>query len=203
MARARRASLAEEVLMQHRHPLASRWVLCAALSFGASACATSAAEGPVSPAKKVAGSPVSVGEPIPNISVRAVNGGGTIDLGSMKGKVVLLDIWASWCAPCREEMPLLDDMAARLKDRGIEFVAVSIDEEKAAARAFLSARPKWTLTVAHDPQGKIPDLFQPPKMPTSYLIDSHGVLRYVNAGFDRADVKKIEDRLLTLAGERS
>jgi thiol-disulfide isomerase/thioredoxin len=121
----------------------------------------------------------------------------------MRGKVVLLDLWASWCGPCREEMPLLDDMAARLENKGIEFVAVSIDEEEAAASAFLSARPKWTMTVARDPQGKLPDLLQPPKMPTSYLIDSRGVLRYVNAGFDRSDAKKIEDRLLALAGERS
>jgi thiol-disulfide isomerase/thioredoxin len=144
-----------------------------------------------------------VGEPVPSIVVRSVKGGGKIDLGSMKGKVILLDIWASWCGPCREEMPLLDDMAARLKDKGIEFVAVSIDEEKAAAEAFLGARPKWTLTVAHDPQGKVPELLQPPKMPTSYLIDGQGVLRYVNAGFERADAKKIESRLLALAAESS
>jgi Thioredoxin-like len=98
-------------------------------------------------------------------------------------------------------MPLLDDMAVRLKDKGIEFVAVSIDEEKAAAEAFLGARPRWTLTVVHDPQGKVPELLQPPKMPTSYLIDGKGVLRYVNAGFERADTKKIESRLLALAAE--
>jgi hypothetical protein len=83
--------------------------------------------------------------------------------------------------------------------KGIEFVAVSIDEEKHAAEAFLGARPKWTLTVALDPQGKLPDLLQPPKMPTSYLIDGQGVLRFINAGFERADAKKIEARLLTSA----
>lgn len=188
---------------RHHRGSATRWVLCAALSFGAGACATSASERPEAPEKKATGGQISVGEPLPNIIVRAVNGGGKIDLGSMKGKVILLDIWASWCGPCREEMPLLDDMASRLKDKGIEFVAVSIDEDKAAAKAFLSVRPKWTLTVGHDPQGKLPDLLQPPKMPTSYLIDSQGVLRYVNAGFDRADAKRIEDHLLTLARERS
>jgi len=183
----------------------SRWVLCAALCFsvGWSACATSGTEEPVAQAKKGAGGQVRVGEPVPSIVVRSVKGGGEIDLASMKGKVILLDIWASWCGPCREEMPLLDDMAARLKDKGIEFVAVSIDEEKAAAEAFLGARPKWTLTVAHDPQGKVPELLQPPKMPTSYLIDGQGVLRYVNAGFERADAKKIESRLLALAAESS
>jgi thiol-disulfide isomerase/thioredoxin len=185
-----------------RHLLGLRWVLGAALcaSSGAGGCATSGAEEPTGHGKTHGGQ-VSVGERLPGIVVHTVKGGGTIDLASMKGKVVLLDIWASWCGPCKEEMPLLDDMAARLKDKGIEFVAVSIDEEKAAAEAFLSARPKWTLTVAHDPQGKIPELLQPPKMPTSYLIDGKGVVRFVNAGFERADVKKIEDRLLALAAE--
>jgi thiol-disulfide isomerase/thioredoxin len=119
----------------------------------------------------------------------------------MKGKVVLLDIWASWCGPCKEEMPLLDEMAERLKPKGIEFVAVSIDEDKAAAESFLRTRGKWSLTIAHDPKGKVPDAMQPPKMPTSYIVDGRGIVRYVNAGFDRSDVKKIEDRLLTLAAD--
>lgn len=185
-------------------PFGSRWILCAALGsvLGAGACATSSADdGAAGPASVAPASRerVQVGAPLPNVVVRAIKGDGKIAVGSLKGKVVLLDIWASWCAPCKEELPLLDDMAARLKDQGIEFMAVSIDEDKAAAEAFLSARPKWTLTVAHDPQGKLPDLLQPPKMPTSYLIDRQGILRYINAGFDRADAKKIEDRLLKLA----
>jgi thiol-disulfide isomerase/thioredoxin len=142
-----------------------------------------------------------VGAPLPALVITSVKNGRPIDLGAMKGKVVLLDIWASWCGPCREEMPLLDDMAVRLKDKGIEFVAVSIDEDKDAAQAFLKARPKWTLTVAHDPKGKVPEVMQPPKMPTSYIIDGRGILRYVNAGFERADAKKLEERLLALAAE--
>lgn len=194
--------------MEHGQQRRFGWrsVLCAALccsSLGGIGCATSGAEEPSGQAKKARSGQVRVGEPLPAIVVHTVKTGRTLDLGSMKGKVVLLDIWASWCGPCKEEMPLLDDMAARLKDKGVEVVAVSIDEEKAAAEAFLSARPRWTLTVAHDPQGKVPQVLQPPKMPTSYLIDGRGVLRYVNAGFERADAKKIEDRLLALAAESS
>jgi thiol-disulfide isomerase/thioredoxin len=183
--------------------LGSRWVLAAALCacLGALGCATSGSGESTGRGKEGGGGPVSVGEHVPAFVVHKMKGGGTIDLGTMKGKVVLLDIWASWCGPCKEEMPLLDDMAARLKDKGIEFVAVSIDEEKAAAEAFLAAKPQWTLTVAHDPQGKLPELLQPPKMPTSYLIDGQGIVRYVNAGFERTDAKKIEDRLLALAAE--
>jgi thiol-disulfide isomerase/thioredoxin len=184
-------------------------VLCAALCLavlggvGCASTGSSRTEGSAErPTKRGAGQ-VNVGEAIPEIVVRGVRNGRPIDLGAMKGRVVLLDIWASWCGPCKEEMPLLDDMAARLKGKGIEFVAVSIDEDKAAAEGFLSARSNWTLTLAHDPDGKVPELLQPPKMPTSYLIDGHGVLRYVNAGFERADARKIEKRLLALASEGS
>jgi thiol-disulfide isomerase/thioredoxin len=183
----------------------ARLVLGVALSSAlwGGACATSGGDEAPARAKGGDGVGVKVGAPLPDVVVRAVKGDRKIDVGAMKGKVVLLDIWASWCGPCKEELPLLDDMAVRLQDKNIAFVAVSIDEEKAAAEAFLSARPKWTLTVAHDPQGKLPDLLQPPKMPTSYLIDGQGVVRFINAGFERADAKKIETRLLALAAESS
>ena len=194
------------MLIRETARLVSRAAACAGLCalLSAAGCATTSssdAEADGSHARKASGGQVSVGGPIPAVVVRAVKGGKRIDLGAMKGKVVLLDIWASWCAPCKEEMPLLDDMAARLKDKGIQFVAVSIDEEKTAAEAFLSSRPKWTLLLAHDPEGKIPELFQPPKMPTSYLVDRQGILRHVNAGFERSDARKIETRLLALAAE--
>jgi thiol-disulfide isomerase/thioredoxin len=194
--------------MHKRHfRFGSPWVRGAFLcySIAGSGCATSGAEESVEHserAKKAPGGEVRVGEPLPGIVVHTLRGK-AIDLGSMDGKVVMLDIWASWCAPCKEELPLLDDMAARLKDKGIEIIAVSIDEQKDAAESFLSARPRWTLTVAYDPKGKVPELLQPPKMPTSYLIDSQGVVRYINAGFERADAKKIEARLLTLAAKSS
>lgn len=144
-----------------------------------------------------------IGAPMPALVVKALNGGRKIDLGSLQGKVVLVDIWASWCAPCLEEMPLLDDMAVRLKPKGVEIIAVSVDEDKASARAFLSSRDTWSLTVAHDPKGKVAEVLNPPKMPSSYIVDAEGIVRYVNEGFERSDIKKIESRLTALAEEGS
>jgi len=143
-----------------------------------------------------------VGRAMPPITVRALEGGKAIDLAGLRGKVVLVDLWASWCAPCKEEMPMLDDIAARLKKKGVEVIAVSVDEKRASALGFLHSRPRWSLTLAHDPEGKIPELLQPAKMPTSYIVDAHGILRYVNSGFERADAAVIEQRLVALAGER-
>ena len=143
----------------------------------------------------------AVGRPLPALAVKTLNGDGTVSLSQLRGKVVLLDIWASWCGPCKEELPLLDEMAGRLKAKNVELIAVSIDEDRSAALAFLRARPRWSLTLAHDPKGKLPELLQPPKMPTSYIVDRQGVVRQVNAGFERGDISRLESRLAALAAE--
>jgi thiol-disulfide isomerase/thioredoxin len=142
-----------------------------------------------------------VGDPIPDLTVQEFWGKEAIRLSDLRGKVVLLDIWASWCAPCKDEMPALDEIAGRLRGKGVEIIAVSIDEERPAAEEFLKrTRKRWALTVAHDPRGAIPEVLQPPKMPTSYVIDGKGILRHVNAGFERGDAARIEAQLRELAG---
>jgi thiol-disulfide isomerase/thioredoxin len=175
-------------------------VLMLTLALAPSACTTLGAGGPGGGGG--GGKSQAVGDPMPDLRFTRLDGRGDIRLASLKGKVVLLDIWASWCAPCKEEMPLLDEMAGRLRRRGVEIIAVSVDEDRASAEAFVGTRPRWSLTLAHDPQGRIPDLLQPAKMPTSYVIDGTGVVRAINAGFDRADAPKIEARLRELAENR-
>jgi len=147
------------------------------------------------------GSAQSVGNPMPGLTVRDLWGKGEIDLASLRGKVVLLDLWASWCEPCKVELPMLDDMAGRVGHKGVEIVAVSIDTERAAALDFVKRRSRWALTLGHDPGGALPERLQPPAMPTSYIVDRKGILRAVNVGFRREDAPTIEARLLELAKE--
>jgi len=154
----------------------------------APACATGGSAGPA------AGS----GQAMPAIEVKTLTGQ-PLALNAMAGKVVLVDVWASWCEPCKKELPMLDDMAARLKDRGVEIVAVSIDEERANVDQFISGRAKWSLTLAHDPAQGIAEKLRPEKMPTSYVVDKGGVIRYVNGGFVPEDAPKIEAQLRALA----
>jgi thiol-disulfide isomerase/thioredoxin len=170
-----------------------------------SGCASSEAsrEDAETPGHKQSQNSGKVGDPMPSVLVRQFADGGKINLGSLKGKVVLVDIWASWCGPCKEEMPLLDELAGRLKKKGVQIIAVSIDEDKESAEAFLSSRPSWSLTVAHDPKGKLPEALHPGKMPSSYVVDAEGIIRYVNEGFERGDLKVIEKRLLALATDAS
>jgi thiol-disulfide isomerase/thioredoxin len=165
-------------------------------------CASAGASGGGGGGKSGTGKSQAVGDPMPNLVLKRLDGSGSIRLGDLRGKVVLLDIWASWCAPCKEEMPLLDEMAGRLRKRGVEIIAVSIDEDRASAEAFLATRPRWSLTVAHDPSSQVPDRLQPSKMPTSYMIDSAGVVQEINAGFERSDASKIEAKLRALASRR-
>jgi len=141
-----------------------------------------------------------VGRPIPALTFDRLTGS-PLSLAALHGKVVLLDVWASWCAPCKQELPMLDDIARRLGPRGVEILAVSIDQDLSNLKSFLGAKHRWNLTVAHDPKGAIADTLQPDKMPTSYVIDRHGIVRYIQAGFVPSDAAAIERRLADLAAE--
>lgn len=181
------------------------WLTCAFAIAVSGGCASSEAgrEDTETPGKKQSRTGGKVGGPMPSVVVKRFEGGGKIDLGALQGKVVLVDIWASWCAPCMEEMPLLDEMAGRLKQKGVQIIAVSVDEDKESAQTFLGSRPSWSLTVAHDPKGKLPAALQPGKMPSSYVVDAEGIIRYVNEGFERGDLKVLEKRLVALAADAS
>jgi thiol-disulfide isomerase/thioredoxin len=140
-----------------------------------------------------------VGRLLPDLQLASLHGSKAVRMSDLRGKVVLLDVWASWCGPCKQELPMLDDMATRLRGRGVEIVAVSIDDSRDDAETFLRSRPTWSMRLAHDPDGKVPGKLQPAKMPSSYIVDRKGVIRQVNAGFERTDAQKIEARLLQMA----
>jgi thiol-disulfide isomerase/thioredoxin len=126
--------------------------------------------------------------------------GRPVKLSAMRGKVVLVDFWASWCEPCKKELPLLGTLAQKLKAKGIEIVTVNIDDKKENAEAFLRAHNLAALTVVHDADKSIVGKYEPPKMPSSFVVDKNGVVRQVNAGFDPGDEAKIEKELTALAG---
>jgi cytochrome c biogenesis protein CcmG/thiol:disulfide interchange protein DsbE len=128
-------------------------------------------------------------------------GGGHLKLSSLRGKVVLVDFWASWCEPCKKEIPLLDKLATKLRARGIEVVTVNIDDDTSKADRFLNDKGIRGLTVVRDDDKKIVGAWEPPKMPSSFIVDRGGVVRAVNAGFEDGDERKIEQQLLSLAGK--
>ena len=127
-------------------------------------------------------------------------GGRTVKLSSLRGKVVLVDFWASWCGPCKKELPILSDMAKRLRARGIEVLAINVDKNRANAEAFLKTSGAQ-LTVLLDPDETVVKKYEPPKMPSSFVIDKKGLVRHVNASFEPGDEKKIEEQLVELSGK--
>ena len=100
----------------------------------------------------------------------------TVQLSQLKGQVVLLNFWATWCPPCVEEMPSLVQMQNRMKGKGITVVAVSIDVDEKAYHQFVKEHGVNLLTV-RDPDQKTPNLYGTHGWPETYVIDRNGVIR--------------------------
>jgi peroxiredoxin len=108
--------------------------------------------------------------------------GGTVHLADYKGKVVLIDFWASWCQPCQTAFPALDALHRDLENRGVEVLAVNLDERRRDAETFLTAHPH-TMTVLFDPAGTSPMAFGVRGMPSSFVLDRRGTIRYTHMGY--------------------
>lgn len=134
--------------------------------------------------------------------LRATDGSTDISLADFRGKVVYVDFWASWCAPCIVSIPLLNELRNRYVAEGkpFEVLAVNVDSEPEDGIDFLLDQPVDYVVVS-DPAGKTPALYQVPGMPTSYLVDATGQVRLVHEGFKRSDIELIEAEVAKLLGE--
>ena len=116
---------------------------------------------------------------------------GTVSLDSLKGRLVYVDFWASWCEPCRRSFPWLNTLRERYADRGLTIVAINLDKDRRAADAFLEKFPASFL-VAYDPTGKTAEAYRVSAMPSSFLIGPTGTLLSSHAGFDPRKTGAIE-----------
>ena len=140
---------------------------------------------------------VSVGDKAPNFKLPNLQTGKLESIKKYRGKVVYLDFWASWCGPCRQSLPLLNELRKELKRKGFEVVAVNLDEDTADAKAFLKQFPV-SYPVLIDPNGKVPEKYELPGMPTSFLIDKRGRVQHIHIGFKPKDMKDIRKQVITL-----
>jgi cytochrome c biogenesis protein CcmG, thiol:disulfide interchange protein DsbE len=132
---------------------------------------------------------VEVGQASPDIDLPGSTG--AQKLSDLKGKVVYLDFWASWCGPCKQSFPWMNDMQAKYAGRGLEIVAINVDAKPADAQRFLATTPA-KFTVAFDATGDTPKRFAIKGMPTSYLIDRNGKIIRVHSGFRDSDRAELE-----------
>jgi len=119
---------------------------------------------------------------------------GTVSSDSLRGKVVLVDFWASWCGPCRQSFPWLKSVHDRFAGKGFEIVAINLDKDRRAADEFLGKYPA-PFTVAFDPSGGTAKSFRVWGLPSGFLVDPAGGILYSYAGFNPKDASRIEARI--------
>lgn len=118
--------------------------------------------------------PPRIGSTAPDFTVQ--DSQTKVTLSQLRGQVIVLNFWATWCAPCVEEVPSLVEMQRRMKAKGVTVIAVSVDVDDSAYRQFLKAHNVNLLTV-RDPDQKSNALYGTSKFPETYVIDRSGVMR--------------------------
>ena len=124
----------------------------------------------------------------------------SIDLRTLKGQVVYVDFWASWCGPCRKSFPWLNTMQSKYAGKGFKVIAINVDNERKLAEGFLKEN-KAEFTIGYDPRGELATAFGVQGMPSSFLIDRQGVIRYSHVGFREGDVTSMEEHIQALIKE--
>lgn len=132
---------------------------------------------------------LDVGEPAPALEAPQLDGT-PLALQSLQGKVVYVDFWASWCAPCREALPALDALYRKHSASGFTVVAVNVDTDRDAALAMLKRTPV-SYPLVFDPAGVWPETFGLRGMPSGYLLDRTGVVRFIKTGYQARDLPKL------------
>ena len=137
--------------------------------------------------------------PAPGFSLPA-RGGSTIDLSQFKGQVVMINFWASWCGPCRQEMPLLESMYKKYQPLGFTLIGVNVEPDQKDAESFLKQTPV-TFPVLFDAKSKVSGLYNVQGMPTTVFIDRKGKVRLVHESYKPGDENLYLDQIRTLIRE--
>jgi len=136
---------------------------------------------------------VQKGQRAPSFSLTTLKGD-KLSLASLAGQVVVVDFWAQWCEPCKHELPELDKLQKEYARKGVRIVTVNIDKQRDNADKLVRLLG-LSLDVALDPAGAVAASYDLPKMPTSYVLDKKGVVRYVHEGFESGDVARFKREL--------
>ncbi len=122
----------------------------------------------------------------------------TIALSSFKGKVVVLDFWASWCEPCKVELPVLNKLYKKYHASGLEIIGVNEDKEMNEAKAFLKAYPMQMPLLEDGAKGEVLGKLDVEGLPVTYVLDKTGKVTQIHKGFKEGDLEKFEKEILAL-----
>jgi peroxiredoxin len=144
----------------------------------------------------VAGPP---GSPAPPFTL-AARSGQAVSLGQYKGQVVMINFWASWCGPCRTEMPLLESIYKKYNKMGFTMLGVNVEPNSQAANDWLKATPV-SFPILYDTDSKVSKLYDVAGMPSTVIIDRTGKLRVLHRGYKPGDENEYMDSIRALIRE--
>lgn len=136
----------------------------------------------------------------PDFSLPLLDGSGTASPGELRGQVVYLSFWASWCIPCRQEMPYLAQLWERHHQRGFQVLAINVDEDVEAARAFVEEYG-IEFPVLLDTAREVSASYRVPGYPTHFIVDRTGRIRFSGLGFNLNDLRAVSQEVETLLAE--
>lgn len=138
-----------------------------------------------------------------SFQVKRYPGGEPYDVASDRGSVVLLDVWATWCEPCKDALPLYEDLAKEYGPRGLKVYALNVDEDSRAVPAFLK-EAKVALPILIDENAQVAEKTLGVKlMPTTFIVDRKGVVRFIHEGFAEEFLQKYQTEIEELLAERA
>ena len=122
-----------------------------------------------------------VSGPAPDFTLKS-RSGENIKLSELRGEVVMINFWASWCAPCRQEMPLLEDLYQRYGDMGFTLLGVNVEEDSSQADSLLRDIPV-SFPILYDTENTVSKLYKVVAMPSTIMVDRDGNMRYLHRGY--------------------
>ena len=136
----------------------------------------------------------------PDFTLPSLTGGESISLQDYRGEVVYLTFWASWCVPCRQEMPYLAQLWQRHKDSGLQVIGINVEEDATTARQF-AEELQLPFPLVQDQDRAVSKLYRVPGFPTHFIVDRRGRIRFSGLGFNLADVAAVSQEVQTLLQE--
>src|SRR5215207_5036526 len=124
--------------------------------------------------------------PAPAFQLSGRNGLG-VDLSQFKGQVVMINFWATWCKPCRDEMPLLEDIYKKYKPMGFTLVGINVEPDSKDAEAWLAKQKPVIFTVASTTESKVSKMYKVATMPSTVFVDRKGNIRIMHRGYKAGD----------------
>jgi peroxiredoxin len=140
-------------------------------------------------------------QPAPAFTL-ASRAGGQVSLADLKGQVVMINFWASWCGPCRQEFPALDQIYAKYKPMGFTLVAINVESEKSDAEKFLAKTPA-SFPILFDPDNAVSGKYGVSAMPTTVLVDRQGRVRWLHRAYKPGDEAEYIEQIRAALREKA